>query len=82
MKENTVASALRTIRLIVQACNPKSIKLRDVQGQEYWFNTARSAIDALKRPPFVPSAPTTKRVWTQAEIEEFYKTNPLLKHDN
>lgn len=51
-------------------------------GREY-----RATMDDLVRPPFIPSAPTAKKLWSLKEQQEFYKNNPMyvmnlpVRHD-
>lgn len=56
----------------------QTIKVKNIHGDYTNTPVARAAKNELKRPPFVLSAPTEKRVWSTQEIEKFYKINPLL----
>lgn len=62
----SIKSALKTISLIVTASSEESESVR------------KAAINALARPPFVPSAPTAKKLWSKEETDAFYQSNPVF----
>lgn len=67
------------LQLLVDASSMKIIHFRNEQGDWVKKGVARAALNALKRPPFIPSAPLKKKEWSKQEIDEFYQKNPLLK---
>ncbi len=66
------------LSLLVSASTYQKVRAKNEHGHDYWVPVSRSAFNELKRPPFVPSAPTTKKVWSESEITEFKKNNPVF----
>lgn len=64
------------LNLLVAASSTKRLRVRNEFGDWTHKGVATAAINALKRPPFIPSAPLSKRDWTPQEIAEFYQRNP------
>lgn len=75
----SLQSALRTIKLMVQASSDKSIQVKNEYGGWENVQVRIGAIRALARPPFILTAPKDKKEWSPEEIEEFYQNNPKLK---
>lgn len=67
----------RTLALFISATGDQTIGTKNYNGDRVIVRTSRAAMDALKRPPFVPSAPTMKKEWSLKEQQEFYKNNPM-----
>lgn len=67
----------RYLQLLIDSASERRITVHH-QGQEHRIPVRHAALHELKRPPFILSAPTEKKVWTEEEIAEFYKTNPML----
>lgn len=67
------------LTLLLSASSDRSIQSKDEFGNVSKIPVRNAAIRTLVRPPFVPSAPTTKREWSKEEVEEFYKANPMLR---
>ncbi len=63
-----IASFVRTVRILV------SVAKYDAQDPRHHV-----LLRTLMRPPCVLTGPTEKRIWSQQEIEEFYKINPMFK---
>lgn len=75
----SIQSALKTIRLLVRASSEESVFIKDEFGNRMKVPIRLGAIRDLCRPPVIYSGPIEKREWSQEEIEEFYKTNPMLE---
>lgn len=70
--------SFKFLKLLVDASSMKKIYVR-VLGDVIGVPVSRAAINELKRPPLILSAPAEKRVWSQEEVAEFYKRNPIFK---
>lgn len=70
---------MRYLTLLNQASSNKFIVKVHEHGQVERQYVARAALNELMRPPFIPTAPLTKKEWSPEEIEAFYKQNPLFR---
>lgn len=67
------------LALLVRASHDKKVWFKNQYGQMEARYTSRAVLNEMMRPPFISTAPKTKRVWSEQEIAEFYQKNPLLK---
>jgi hypothetical protein len=67
------------LQLLLAASSEKTISVKNAFGDVVRVRVASAAINEMKRPPFILSAPAEKRVWSPEEIAEFYKRNPIFK---
>lgn len=63
---------------MVQASQESGIWRKNEHGHMVKVYTQRSALEELKRPPFILTAPLTKKEWSPEEIEKFYQSNPVF----
>lgn len=69
---------VKYLSLLVSASSTRVAAVTNMFGDRTLVGVNRAATHELARPPFILSAPTEKREWTQKEINEFYQNNPAM----